>query len=64
MTHDLIEINHGPTIPGLSFRHFRGPSDFPQMAAAIAASADADKVALPSLSVSAAHGADAAWRTR
>ncbi len=34
VTHDLIEISHGPTIPGLSFRHFRGPSDFPQMAAA------------------------------
>ena len=44
MTHELIEIRDTPVIPGLRFRHFRGASDFPQMAAAIAASADADQV--------------------
>lgn len=42
MIDDLIEIN--TTIPGLSFRHFRGPSDYPLMAAAVALSADADQV--------------------
>jgi len=44
MTNDSIEINAAPAIPGLSFRHFRGPSDYPKMAAAIAASSEADKV--------------------
>ncbi len=44
MTHELIEISGAPVIPGLRFRHFRGASDFPQMAVAIAASADADQV--------------------
>jgi mycothiol synthase len=44
MTHDLIEIAGAPAISGLSFRHFRGSSDFPEMAAALAASADADQV--------------------
>lgn len=44
MVHNLIEISGAPAIPGLSFRRFQGPSDFPQMAAAIAASADADQV--------------------
>ena len=44
MTHELIEIRGAPVISGLRFRHFRGASDFPQMAAAIEASADADQV--------------------
>jgi mycothiol synthase len=44
MTHDLIEIEGAPIIPGLCFRHFRGPSDYPKMVVAIEASADADKV--------------------
>lgn len=42
MIGDPIEVNNKPAIPGLSFRHFRGSSDFPLMATAIAASADAD----------------------
>lgn len=44
MTHEWITISDAPVIPGLRFRHFRGASDFPQMAAAIAVSADADQV--------------------
>ncbi|MFN8444742.1 MAG: GNAT family N-acetyltransferase [Caldilineaceae bacterium] len=44
MTQDLIEIHDAPPIPGLRFRHFRGASDFAPMAAAIAASAEADQV--------------------
>lgn len=44
MTHDLIEINTAPAIPGLSFRRFRGQTDYPRMAAAIQVSADADRV--------------------
>lgn len=44
MTDELIEISGAPVTPGLRFRHFRGASDFPPMAAAIAASADADQV--------------------
>jgi GNAT superfamily N-acetyltransferase len=44
MPHDLIEISGAPDISGLIFRQFRGSSDFPKMAAAIAASADADNV--------------------
>lgn len=44
MPQDLIEINDAPAIPGLAFRHFRGESDYPKMAAAIDASADADKL--------------------
>ena len=44
MTHEPIEIRGAPVIPGLRFRHFRGASDIPPMAAAIAASADADQV--------------------
>jgi mycothiol synthase len=59
MTHDLIEISDMPAIPGLSFRHFRGPSDFPQMAEAITASADADQVervtTVENIAVSYAH---------
>lgn len=44
MTPELFEISDGPVITGLRFRHFRGASDYPQMAVAIAASADADQV--------------------
>ncbi|MBE0670578.1 MAG: GNAT family N-acetyltransferase [Anaerolineales bacterium] len=44
MTNDLIEINATPAIPGLRFRHFRGPTDYPSMSTAIALSADADQV--------------------
>lgn len=44
MTSEWIVISDAPVIPGLRFRHFRGASDFPQMADAIAASADADQV--------------------
>lgn len=44
MTDELIELSSAPVIAGLRFRHFRDASDFPQMAAAIAASADADQV--------------------
>ncbi len=44
MPHELIEIKGTSVIAGLRFRHFRGASDFPQMAVAIAASADADQV--------------------
>ena len=44
MTNDMIDISGAPAISGLNFRHFRGSNDFPQMAAAIEASADADQV--------------------
>lgn len=44
MTYELIKIKGTPVILGLRFRHFHGASDFPQIAAAIAASADADQV--------------------
>jgi len=44
MTEDIIEIKSAPAIPGLSFRHFRGSSDYPKMVAAVEASAEADKI--------------------
>ncbi len=44
MIHDPIQTNNAPNIPGLVFRHFRGESDFPKMAAAVEASAEADQV--------------------
>lgn len=44
MIHDSIQLNNAPAIAGLVFRHFRGDSDFPKMAAAVAASAEADQV--------------------
>jgi GNAT superfamily N-acetyltransferase len=44
MENDFIELDWAPPIPGLKFRHFRGEEDFPGMAAAIEASADADHV--------------------
>lgn len=43
MIDDSIQVRNAPAISGLSFRHFRGESDFPKMAAAIAASAEADQ---------------------
>ena len=45
MGSDEIIIANPPDIPGLSFRHFRGASDYPHMATIIAASAEADKLA-------------------
>lgn len=39
-----IVLAGGPAIAGLTFRRFRGESDFPQMAALIQACADADQV--------------------
>lgn len=44
MPDDFISLPDAPPISGLKFRHFRGESDYPQMVAAIAASADADQV--------------------
>lgn len=44
MTHDQIAIANAPAISGLSFRHFRGESDYPRMVAVIMSSADADKI--------------------
>ncbi len=41
---DTIQVADSPAIPGLVFRRFRGPSDYPGMAAVIQASADADKL--------------------
>jgi mycothiol synthase len=39
-----IEIKNVPNIPGLKFRHFHGPTDFPKIAVASMASCDADQV--------------------
>lgn len=44
MTNDQLTVAGAPAIPGLVFSRFRGPSDYPKMAAAIQASADADKM--------------------
>jgi mycothiol synthase len=44
MLQDLIKIENAPTLPGLGFRHFRGPSDFPKMAEASMASCNVDKI--------------------
>jgi GNAT superfamily N-acetyltransferase len=44
MIDDTIPIPDSPSIAGLRFRHFRGESDFPLMADAIAASAEADHI--------------------
>lgn len=41
---DSIEISDAPAIPGLGFRHFRGPSDYPHMVAVIMASVEADQI--------------------
>jgi GNAT superfamily N-acetyltransferase len=39
---NAIEIPDAPTVPGLAFRHFRGPADYAPMAAVLNASAAAD----------------------
>src|SRR6187551_3253656 len=39
-----ISVPGAPEIPGLTFRHFRGPSDFAAIAAVNAASEPVDKV--------------------
>ena len=44
MPEDLIYLPDAPCIPGLSFRHLRGESDYAPMAAALNASSDADHV--------------------
>lgn len=44
MTNDHLTVDDAPAIPGLAFRRFRGPGDYPQMAAVYLASADADKI--------------------
>jgi ribosomal protein S18 acetylase RimI-like enzyme len=41
---DAIEIADAPQIPGLTFRHFRGESDFPKMVAVIDVSSKADHI--------------------
>jgi ribosomal protein S18 acetylase RimI-like enzyme len=41
---DTIILTDAPAVPGLVFRHFRGKSDYPHMAAVIGASADADGI--------------------
>jgi mycothiol synthase len=46
MSQDGIEIRGAPAILGVSFRRFRGPTDYPHMAAVVAASADVDQVEL------------------
>ena len=44
VTQDLIEIKDAPAVPGLSFRHFRGSSDYPHMVAVVTASTDLDQM--------------------
>lgn len=44
LTTDPIEILNSPNIPGLTFRHFRGASDYPGMVAALNASEAANGV--------------------
>jgi GNAT superfamily N-acetyltransferase len=44
LTTDQLFVAGAPAIAGLAFRRFRGASDYPAMAAAIQASADADKI--------------------
>jgi ribosomal protein S18 acetylase RimI-like enzyme len=44
MTPDQITVANAPAISGLSFRHFRGESDYPHMLAVIMSSAEADKI--------------------
>jgi GNAT superfamily N-acetyltransferase len=39
----VLNVADAPPMPGLLFRRFRGASDYPQMAAVIGASADADQ---------------------
>jgi mycothiol synthase len=42
LTAETIHPTHAPQIPGLHFRHFRGPADYPGMVAALNASDRAD----------------------
>ena len=44
MSDDNISLINSPQIPGLSFRHFRGESDFPKMVKAIEASYEIDTI--------------------
>ena len=44
MFDDQIVVANAPAISGLSFRRFRGESDYPRMVAVIMSSADADKI--------------------
>ena len=41
---DRILVDNSPAVPGLVFRRFRGDSDYPHMAAVVAASAEADHI--------------------
>ena len=41
---DNVTLSNAPCIPGLTFRHFRGESDYPHMAAIIAACKVADGI--------------------
>jgi mycothiol synthase len=43
-TNDIIEVPGAPNIPGLSFRRFRGSSDFPKMVEITTRSKAADKI--------------------
>ena len=40
----MIDIKNAPAISGLNFRHFRGESDYSQMAAVLTASQRADQI--------------------
>jgi mycothiol synthase len=44
VANDLITLPDAPAIPGLAFRRFRGPSDYPHMVAVIDGSKVADKI--------------------
>jgi mycothiol synthase len=44
LINDLVTLPDAPAIPGLTFRHFRGESDYPHMLAAINGSKKADGV--------------------
>ena len=41
---DLVTLPDAPAIPGLTFRHFRGPEDYPHMLAVINGSKAADGI--------------------
>jgi len=44
MTTNTIKLSNAPAITGLSFRHFLGESDYPEMLKVVEASAEADKI--------------------
>jgi mycothiol synthase len=44
MSQDQITVANAPVISGLSFRRFRGESDYPRMVAVVISSAEADKI--------------------